>query len=285
MRRSARSGSGISSAAGIAAVCFALILAACGAPAAPPSTSSPALTSPTSTSSTTTATASGSASGTATGSATATGAPTGTATGTGTPSSGTFPSGSATPVPSGWKTFTTSGDDLAFDHPGEWSIKDPAGESTLGGAFVEVRNAAGKLMATLRTNMVTGAECVEKVPFTVLDSEPMTVLAEKGVPNAVVPRYIFETRGDDSAPAPTQATLAAYGITMSPEEAGTLACPLFLFFTWPPSGATFGSGYNPENNTTPADPSLPYLQKAKLYVETGEYRNIRRMITSLRPAA
>lgn len=186
-------------------------------------------------------------------------------------------------MPSGWKTFTTSGGDLAFDYPGEWSIKDRAGESPLGGAFVEVRNAAGKLMATLRTNMVTGAECVEKVPFTVLDSEPMTVLAEKGVPNAVVPRYIFETRGDDSAPAPTQATIAAYGITMAPEEAGTLACPLFLFFTWPPSGATFGGGYNPENNTTPGDPALPYLQKAKLYVETGEYRNIRRMITSLRP--
>jgi hypothetical protein len=195
----------------------------------------------------------------------------------------TSPTG-ISPMPSGWKTFTTSDRALTFDYPGDWSIKDPAGEAPLGGVFVAVSNAAGKPMAVLQTNVVTGAECHEKYPFTVLDSEFLTALAEKGVPNEGVPRYVFETRGDDAAPAPTQSTIAAYGITMAPEETGTLACPLFLLFTWPPSGALFGAGYNPENNKTPGDPSLPYLQKAKLYAETGEYRNIRRMITSLRPA-
>ncbi|MGZ4662017.1 MAG: hypothetical protein ACXVYB_12135, partial [Arthrobacter sp.] len=137
---------------------------------------------------------------------------------------------------------------------------------------------------TLQTNVVTGSECLDNVPFSVLDAEPIPALAQKGVPNEGTPRYVFETRGDDSAAAPTRSTLAAYGITMMPEEAGTLACPLFLYFNWPPSGATFAGGYSPANNTTPGSPSLPYLQKAKLYVETGEYRNIRRMITSLRPA-
>jgi hypothetical protein len=187
-------------------------------------------------------------------------------------------------VPSGWKTFTTSDGTLTFDYPGDWSIKGTPGKPPPGGTSVEVANAAGKPMATLQTNVITGSECLEKVPFSVLDSEQMPALAQKGVPNEGAPRYVFETRGDASAAAPTRSTLAAYGITMMPEEAGTLACPLFLFFNWPPSGATFASGYNPANNTTPGSPSLPYLQKAKLYVETGEYRNIRRMITSLRPA-
>jgi hypothetical protein len=46
----------------------------------------------------------------------------------------------------------------------------------------------------------------------------------------------------------------------------------------------FGAFYDPANNDTPADESLPYLEKAKIYLETSEYRSIKRMITSLRPA-
>ena len=200
------------------------------------------------------------------------------------PQSETTPSLLPSPTASGWKTFTTSDRDLTFDYPGDWTIKDPAGSSPRGGMFIQVSNAAGKPMAVLQTKVVTGAECVQQYPFTVLDSEPMTALAEKGVADQNAPRYVFETRGDPSAPARTAETIAAYGITMIPEEVGTLACPIFLLFRWPPSGAVFGAGYDPANNATPGDPSLPYLEKAKLYVETGEYRNIRRMITSLRPA-
>ena len=81
----------------------------------------------------------------------------------------------------------------------------------------------------------------------------------------------------------TQSTIAAYGITMIPEESGDLACPMFHLFLWPPSGAFFGGTYNPENNTTPGDPALPYLEKAKLYASTPEYQDVRKMITSLRP--
>lgn len=99
-----------------------------------------------------------------------------------------------------------------------------------------------------------------------------------------MPRYVFEGRGDNTAPEPTPATLAAYGITMMPEETGPTACPMFQLFLWPPSGALFGSAYHPANNTTPGDPSLPYLEKARLYAATAEYQDIRKMITSLRPA-
>lgn len=200
------------------------------------------------------------------------------------PPSGTSPRGLPSPTASGWKTFTTPDRDLTFDYPGDWTIKDPRGKSPLGGAFAEVLNAAGKPMAVLETRIVTGSECVQKYPFAVLDSEPMTALAEKGVADDNAPRFMFEARGDAQAPARTAETIAAYGITMLPEETGTLACPIFLLFRWPPSGAMFGAGYDPANNSTPGDPSLPYWEKAKLYVETGEYRNIRRMITSLRPA-
>jgi hypothetical protein len=59
---------------------------------------------------------------------------------------------------------------------------------------------------------------------------------------------------------------------------------MFQLFLWPPSGAMFGAAYNPGANATPGDPSLPYLQKAKLYASTAEYQEIRKMITSLRAA-
>jgi hypothetical protein len=46
----------------------------------------------------------------------------------------------------------------------------------------------------------------------------------------------------------------------------------------------FGAFYNPANNETPGDDALPYLEKAKKYADTPEYQDIKRMITSLRPA-
>lgn len=183
---------------------------------------------------------------------------------------------------SGWKTFTTTNGGLSFDYPAGWTVKDPGG--ALAGDFVDVLNAAGKPMAGLRTNIVTGAECLDKAPFEVYDSAPVVALAEGGGGDGGVPRYVFESRGEDTDAVATQSTIAAYGITMVPEEPGDTACPMFHLFLWPPSGAFFGGTYNPESNQTPGDPSLPYLEKARLYASTPEYRDVRTMITSLRPA-
>jgi hypothetical protein len=188
------------------------------------------------------------------------------------------------PPSSGWRTFTTSDGQLRFDYPPAWTVKDPAGEAPLGGELVDVVNAAGKQMAALRTNVVTGAECTQQYPYEIFDSEPLQALAEAGAADHNVPRYVFEARGDITAPAASAPTFAGYGITMMPEETGPTACPMFHLFLWPPSGALFGQAYNPANNTTPGDPSLPYLAKARLYAATPEYQDVRKMITSLRPA-
>ncbi|UKA70617.1 hypothetical protein [Arthrobacter sp. FW306-06-A] len=66
---------------------------------------------------------------------------------------------------------------------------------------------------------------------------------------------------------------------------GPDACPIFQFFTWPPNSAMFGAFYDPANNATPGDPSLPYLEQARKYRDTAEYAHIRKMIISLRPVA
>jgi hypothetical protein len=180
-----------------------------------------------------------------------------------------------------WMTFTTADGQLAFDLPAEWNVRDPAGELPEGGgAFAEVTNEAGKPLATLRTNMATGSTCMEKYPFSEFESQELPALAQDGD----VPRYVFETRGDATAPGPADTPAAAYGITTVEAPTGGSACPIFHFFTWPPTAAMFGAFYNPENNVTPGAGSLPYLEQARKYMDTAEYQDIRRMITSLRPA-
>ncbi len=188
-------------------------------------------------------------------------------------------------TPAGWETFTTSDGTLSFDYPSAWTVRDEAGKAALEGEFVDVLNADGKQMAALRTNVVTGLVCTERVPFQIFDSEPMQALTEPGAADRTAPRFVFEGRGDETALELSPPTIAAYGITAVPEPTDAVACPVFHLFLWPPSGALFGQAYNPEVNTTPGDPGLPYLEKAKLYAETAEYQDIRAMITSLRPAA
>lgn len=180
-----------------------------------------------------------------------------------------------------WTSYTTADGQLTFDLPSAWSVEDPAGELPEGGgAFAEITNPAGKPLATLRTNMATGSTCTDRYPYSVLDSQDLTALTLKGS----TPRFVFETRGTATDPGPADTPAAAYGITSGPTPSGDSACAIFHFFTWPPTAAMFGAFYNPANNVTPGEATLPYLEKAKVYTETAEYRDIKRMITSLRPA-
>ena len=251
MRKSVSSGVAVPT-----ALLFALLLSGCGQQAAPP--------------------ASGTASGPAA-TATATAAP-----GQG-PSSGGTPGATGAPTSSAaWTNYTTADGQLTFELPAAWSVRDPAGElAEGGGAFAEVTNQAGKPLATLRTNMATGSTCTERYPYSILDSQEMTALTQNGA----APRYVFETRGNAEDPGPADTPGAAYGIVTGPVPTGDSACYMFHFFIWPPNSAMFGAFYDPANNVTPGDAALPYLEKAKKYANTPEYRDIRRMITSLRPAS
>ncbi|MET1085786.1 MAG: hypothetical protein ABWY04_01485 [Arthrobacter sp.] len=247
--------------AAVPAVLFSLsLLTACGGPGGPPQ---------------------GTTSGASTASETAVAQPTATGDATADPSAGAPGGAAATSDPASWTTYTTAAGDLAFDLPSTWNVTDPAGGlAEGGGAFAEVTSEDGRLLATLRTNMATGSTCTEKYPYSVLESQELPELAQHGT----VPRYTFETRGDETLSGPPDTPAAAYGITSAPLPEGDSACYIFHFFTWPPNAATFGAFYNPELNLTPGASSLPYLEKAKLYAGTPEYRDIKRMITSLHPA-
>jgi hypothetical protein len=238
-----------------AVLLFSLLLSGCGPQAAQAPAASPGATA-----------ASGTAAPTTAEAPTASGGPAATA---------------SAPASAAWTSFTTTHGQLTFDLPAAWSVRDPAGELPEGGgAFAEVTNRAGKPLATLRTNMATGSTCMERFPYQVLESQELPALTQNGT----APRYIFETRGNGATPGPADTPAAAYGIQTSQLPTGDSACAIFHFFTWPPTAAMFGAFFSPGNNVTPGAETLPYLEQAKLYTKTDEYRDIKRMITSLRPA-
>ena len=238
------------------ALCLSFLLVACGAPASAPGTGAAGSPTPTATSM-------------ASESPMPTSTPTGTASATETAS-----------TPSeGWTTYTTTDGDLIFDHPSAWTIKDPAGETpSSGGVFLEIKNANGKPLATLRTHMAVGSTCTDRQPYAMLDSEPVPALAQSGE----TPRFIFESRMDATQTDPMKMNVLAYGITSGPEPTGPDACPIFQFFTWPPNAAMFSGVYN-LFDTTPGNE--PHVDTPQAYMETQEYKDIKKMIISLRPAS
>ena len=189
------------------------------------------------------------------------------------------PSAPGTPAPTAadWQSLKTPDGKLEFDHPAEWTVKDRGAEAAPGGVFLEVLNAGGKSLATLKTNVAPGAECTQRIPYQVLDLVQVPALAQQGV----TPHFDFELRLYPAEKDPTKANVMAYGISSAPKPSGPDACPIFQFFTWPPSGASFGGVYNPFD-TTPGNE--PFVDTPEAYLETSEYQDIRKMITSLRPA-
>lgn len=259
MRRTASSRAAVP-----AAFVLALMLAGCGQPAGPPTPGTTTATDPVATVTTPAASVT----------TPVTPGPTPTSDGTPTATGATTPS-------EAWTAYTTADGQLTFDLPAAWSVREPAGELPEGGGtFAEITNKAGKPLATLRTNMATGSTCMTRHPYSVLDSQELPALTQNGL----TPRFVFESRGNAADPGPANTPGAAYGIATGPAPTGDTACPIFHFFTWPPTAAMFGAFYNPANNVTPGDPSSPYLEKAERYAGTDEYRDIKRMITSLRPA-
>lgn len=188
-----------------------------------------------------------------------------------TPASPTAPAVDGT-----WTTYATTDGTLAFDHPADWTVTD-APETPPGGVSVVVEDAAGRELATLRTNLVTGAVCPAELPYALLDSQALPALAQ----DSGTPRFTFEGRTDPAVADPVAASTLAYGITSAPEPVGATACPISHFFTWPPSGAAFGGVYDPYE-IYPGKP--PNVDTPHAYMETAEYQDIRTMITSLRPA-
>ncbi|NJC23089.1 hypothetical protein BJ994_002165 [Arthrobacter pigmenti] len=181
-----------------------------------------------------------------------------------------------------WSTYTTPSGLMAFDLPPAWTVE--AADFYPAEEVLAVRNADGQLMATLAHGVPpTGHACgPEQWPYTILDSEPVDLPSAQQGAGAIDP--VFSYRVLESSPM-----VASYGLTdvtgsptgencvlgnyiQDPGELGTYFFANHLFVA-PPV----------EDQDIPGYRVLTFdsVEEAAAYTETREYRDIKRMITSL----
>ena len=207
----------------------------------------------------------------ATPSATPTATPTATATATATPTAAVS-----------WTTFTDATGQATFEHPVAWTVSQTP-QTIDGGAYnvVEVKNAAGKTMSTLRLiyDAAGGPVCPDPQPYQTLDSVVIDIpqkpakLAEfaRG-PSAFVFRVIVGDKvygslalnDGDLAPQPT--TCGLYNGILAPDN---------VPFT------QFGDTVWLTADGIDAPHTFNTVAEAKAYMGTQEYQDVKRMLISL----
>ncbi|MDQ0864290.1 hypothetical protein [Arthrobacter globiformis] len=186
------------------------------------------------------------------------------------------------PAPVTWTTFTDATGQATFEHPLGWRVSQTP-QTIDGGAYniVEVKNAAGRTMATLRLvyDVTGGPVCPAPKPYQTLDSvvvdipqKPAKLREHPQGPSAFVFRVI---QGDkvygslaladgDLAPQPT--TCGLYNGILGPDNVPFAHFGDTVWLTSDGQGAplTFDS-----------------VAEAKTYMATQEYRDVKRMLISL----
>ena len=206
--------------------------------------------------------------------------PTPTATPTATPSA------TATPTPTSaavtWTTFTDATGQATFEHPPGWTVSQMP-QTIDGGAYniVEVKNAAGKTVSTLRLvyDVTGGPVCPAPKPYQTLDSVVVDIpqkaakLAEFAHgPSAFVFRVIVGDKVygslalDDGDLAPQPTTCGLYNGILGPDNV-----PI----------AQFGDTVWLTADGKDAPLTFDSVAEARAYMGTQEYRDNKRMLISL----
>lgn len=222
---------------------------------------------------------------TATPTATPTAAEIGTPSATQSPTPAAPGTSASAPVPAApiaWTTFTDATGQATFEHPVGWTLSE-APQTIQGGAYnvVEIKNAAGKTMSTLRLvyDSTGGPVCPDPKPFQTLDSVVVDIPQKADKlrefargPSAFVFRIIQGNKvyGSlalaDGDLAPKAATCGLYNGILGPDDVP------FVHFgdtEW----LTADGQHAPLTFDSVAD--------AKAYMQTQEYKDVKRMLISL----
>ncbi|PNH78078.1 hypothetical protein [Arthrobacter sp. AFG20] len=204
------------------------------------------------------------------------------------------PSATATPTPTGsaaavsWTTFTDATGQATFEHPLGWTVSQTP-QTIDGGSYniVELKNADGKTMATLRLvyDATGGPVCPDPKPYQTLDSVIVDIPQKAAKlrehpqgPSAFVFRVI---QGDK-----VYGSLALADGDLAPQ---TTTCGLFNGILGPDNVpfAQFGDTVWLTADGKDAPLTFDSVAEAKAYMGTQEYRDLKRLLISLalQPAA
>ena len=189
------------------------------------------------------------------------------------------PSGTGEPsgAPAAWATYTTSDGSLVFEHREDWTVQEkPAlANDPAGGVSVQVNDAGGDMIARLDTGLITDLVCSdpdEAVAYTEYDSEPMPELdSEQGTEQRFVYRSIAPSAPERGEPVATYAVISESG------DRGQ--CGLFDFFAFTESSGGRVAGSYPSDEVGAGQ---SYLDGAADYANSAEFRDVKRMLVSLR---
>lgn len=225
-------------------------------------------------------------------------------TATSQPSGGATPSGSGSPGPASpgststatasagataaaWKTYTDPAKSVSFELPQEWIAQSqtPAQGSLPGAVKVEVKDAAGRYLATLQTGLPprTPASCAPDAAksYIVVSSVPVDLPHASG-DGMIDPHVVYRV-------IQGYKYFGSYGITNIVGGTGGKACALQNVVRGPEGKGDISFGdlgeltaFAPDQRVAPAK-AFDTLAQADAYVNEGsEFANVQRMLMSLR---
>jgi hypothetical protein len=178
-----------------------------------------------------------------------------------------------------WKNYTSQNGLGSFDYPENWTVA-----SREDGRYSDVVNQHGRTLLTLgfgqtRNIPNIGGNCP---PFTVLDSTPMAFPSNRQGERAIPPQFIFRV-WDNSAYtysgmfAPYTANLGIADESWGVD--GTTCDPQNVVSGLPSGEYFFAQNYNTGD---PSDLKFYSMEEARAYMETEEFKTLKRIVTSLK---
>lgn len=209
-----------------------------------------------------------------------------TPTPTPTPSASTSPTPTPTPTaaPVAWTTFTDATGQATFELPVGWTVQETSDaelfESGYWGGNIVVLNEAGKVMAKMQESPhAAGYTCPEPKPYQTLDSVVLDI-PQKAAKLKEIPRgpseFAFRVIQSDKV----YGTMALSDRELVPPPA---VCILYNNFLGPDDipFVTFGDTQSLQQDGANAPLTFASVAEAEAYMQTQEYRDIKRMLVSL----
>lgn len=191
------------------------------------------------------------------------------------------------PAPEKWQTYTSPGGKVSFDYPAGWTVAAPPGAAGAPDVDVDVSDATGMVVASLHygpSGTGLGGSCQNPVPYSVLDSMELALPYNTSAADTITPRFAFRALQE-----PNRVT-ASYGITGSLAGKDGKSCMFYNVVSGPAESPFYSFADDFQVNAGGSQPSgnrkgaktFPSLEAAKAYMQTPEYMNAKRMITSLK---
>jgi hypothetical protein len=193
-----------------------------------------------------------------------------------------------TPPPAAsWQTFTSPDGKVSFEYPAAWRVAPPAGAGP-DVVDVDVSDEAGMVVASLHAGPSggIGGACQGAVPYTVLDSVDVDIPYQP-TKGSVTPRFAFRALQE------ADRVTASYGLTSTAAGQNGTTCMFYNVVNGPAWSPlfSFADAFQVNAGGTEQVPNrkgaktFPSMDAARAYMQTAEYLNAKRMLTSVKVSA